>query len=139
MKKRWEDPRIMLEQFVPNEYVAACYKIRCTTPNNNSSYTKIYDDTNQNGKYDSGDRLVYESAWGFNGCNNWHNGVIRDSAPSANGFVVREVTEWVGFKPTTKEQADSVFWWKESFKDGSVDYHVMVPGAENYETNPNAS
>ena len=24
MKKRWEEPRILVQQFMPNEYVAAC-------------------------------------------------------------------------------------------------------------------
>ncbi len=138
MKKRWEDPKILLEQFVPNEYVAACYKIKCTTPNNNSSYEKLYNDADGDGQFNSEkDKLVYGPS-SFHGCNNWHKGVIRDSAPIANGFVVREDSKhWWGGGTVVK--AESVFWWKESFRDGSVDYHVMVPGAENYETNPNAS
>lgn len=128
MKKRWEDPRIMLEQFVPNEYVAACYTIRCTTPNRNSYYKQLFDDTNENGIYDAEDRLIYQAKTprGFNGCNKWHKGVIRDSAPTANGFVVKNGT------------AEPVFWWSEKLGSSS-DYHVMVPGAENYETDPNAS
>lgn len=135
MKKRWEDPRIMLEQFVPNEYVAACYKIKCTTPNGNSTYYELYDDTNGNGELDNGDKKIYSNGNGFWGCNNWHKGVIRDSAPTANGFVVREIrTPW---SPVQKE-VKSVFWWSEKLGSSS-DYHVMVPGAENYETNPNAS
>lgn len=135
MKKTWMEPRIMVQEFVANEYVAACYKIHCTTPKGNSFYEKIVNDANGNGEYDSGDNVVYQSRLSFYGCNNWHKGVIRDSAPTANGFVVRSEKsgrDW-------KEVAEPVFWWKESFRDGSVNYHVMVPGAENYESNPNAS
>lgn len=29
MKERWEKPRIVVERFEANEYVAACYNIRC--------------------------------------------------------------------------------------------------------------
>lgn len=136
MKKEYVTARIYGEEFVANEYVAACYKIRCTTPNNNSYYTKIYDDTNGDGVYNSGDKKIYEATgmFGipeqFRGCNEWHKGVIRDTAPAANGFVVK--------KEYGKEVAVPVFWWKENLQ-GYENYHVMVPGAENYETNPNAS
>lgn len=137
MKKTWMEPRIMVQEFVANEYVAACYNIKCTTPNNNDSYTRLYNDTNGNGTWDSGDELLYEyyGGGGFYGCNKWHKGVIRDTAPTANGFVVRK--EWVGGLKR-EDVATSVFWWKEKL-GASSDYHVMVPGDENYETNPNAS
>lgn len=29
MKKMWEEPRIAVQEFVPNEYVAACFKLAC--------------------------------------------------------------------------------------------------------------
>lgn len=38
MKKRWEEPRILVQKFMPNEYVAACgdenkvYKFTCDAP-----------------------------------------------------------------------------------------------------------
>lgn len=32
MKKTWVDPRIEVQQFVPNEYVAACYTLVCAIP-----------------------------------------------------------------------------------------------------------
>ena len=132
MKQVWEKPRIEVQKFIPNEYVAACYKIKCTTPNGNSTYYYLYDDTNGNDVWDNNDQLIYSPWFGFKGCGNWHSGVIRDEAPTANGFVT------TGSYPGLYN-ADAVFWWKESFHDGSADYHVMTPGNENYETNPNAS
>lgn len=128
MRKTWEEPRIIVQDFVANEYVAACYKIRCTTPNGNSVYYRIYEDTNSNGKLDADDELIFRPWGGFAGCNKWHKGVIRDSAPTANGFV----TGPGGMNPTP------VFYWVERL-GSSYDYHVMTPGEENYETNPNAS
>ena len=29
MKMRWEEPRIEVQKFIPNEYVAACYSVVC--------------------------------------------------------------------------------------------------------------
>lgn len=134
MKKKWEEPRIEVQKFIPNEYVAACYKIKCTTPKNNSTYHYLYEDTNSNGMYDADDRLVYSNEWGgFHGCNKWHKGIIQDDAPIANGFVVNK--GWGG--QVTDSQP--VFWWEENLGKDTVDYHVMTPGSENYETNPNAS
>ena len=128
MKRRYERPLASVEIFRANEYVAACYKIKCTTPNNNDTFKYLDDDTNHNGQYDKGDKLVYSSQWGFNGCGNWHKGVIKSEAPSANGFVVKR-----------NGRSYPVFYWEEHLSNDSVDYHVMTPGRENYETNPNAS
>ncbi|MGM9586147.1 MAG: hypothetical protein ACI3VA_01480 [Candidatus Limivicinus sp.] len=132
MKQVWEKPRIEVQKFIPNEYVAACYKINCTTPNGNSKYYYLYDDTNGNGVWDNSDELLYGNWFGFTGCNSWHKGVIRDEAPTANGFVTDGTN-------TASNRSDAVFWWYEKFYNGSVNYHVMTPGNENYETNPNAS
>ena len=136
MKKRYERPLASVEVFRANEYVAACYKIKCTTPNNNARFNYLYEDTNKDGVWDKNqDKLIYNNGGTFWGCNNWHNGVIKSEAPSINGFVVKET--WQGLK--RKYQSYPVFYWKEHFGNGTVDYHVMTPGRENYETNPNAS
>lgn len=134
MKKKWVEPEILVQQFVANEYVAACYKIKCTTPNDNARYYYIYEDTNGNGEWDEKDQQIYRSnSWGgFTGCNQWHKGVIRDSAPTANGFVT------TGTNPKRSESA-RVFYWYEDFGGQYAHIHVMTPGNENYETNPNAS
>ena len=129
MKKRWEAPRILVQQFVANEYVAACYKIKCTTPNGNKTYYNLYADSNNDGQFDANkDKIIYSNWLGFRGCNQWHKGVIQDNPPIANGFV----TDYWG------NNESAVFWWLEDLQSSS-DYHVMTPGNENYETNPNAS
>lgn len=141
MKKGWEAPRVLVQEFVPNEYVAACYKIQCTTPNGNSTYYYLYDDTNDNGEWDSEDKELYSNplsllGGGFSGCNKWHKGVIIDAPPTANGFVTKgkyPESSW-GSKPAHA----AVYWWNESL-GSSTDYHCMTPGKENYQTNPNAS
>lgn len=131
MKKEYVAPTMVCEEFVANEYVAACYKIKCTTPNKNSTYYYVYDDTNNNGVWDSGDKQLYSNRWGFSGCNKWHKGVIQDEAPVANGFVTKGTN-------VNRDSYASVFYWYEDLH-ADADIHVMVPGKENYETNPNAS
>lgn len=127
--KKYIVPRMNNEIFVSNGFVSACYKIKCTTPHGNASYINLYDDSNGNGKLDDKDKQLYHSIWGFRGCNKWHNGIIIDEAPVANGFVTQGLKEI---------RIDSIYWWEEEL-GASSDYHVMVPGKENYETNPNAS
>lgn len=134
MKMRWEEPRIEVQKFIPNEYVAACYRIKCTTPNGNESYNYIYADSNNNGMWDSNDKRIYSSMLGFTGCNQWHKGVILDVAPKANGFVTE------GTNPSKNaSEAVAVFYWYENLGQQYEDIHVMTPGDENYESNPNAS
>ena len=131
MKKRYERPLASVEIFRANEYVAACYKIKCTTPNGNDWFDYLYEDTNKNEKWDSQDRLISHDIRRFKGCNKWHNGVIQSEAPSVNGFVVK--------KKKSGYQSYSVFYWEEKFGGNTLDYHQMTPGNESYETNPNAS
>lgn len=133
MKKKWVEPEILVQQFVANEYVAACYKIRCTTPNGNDWFNYLFNDTNKNGVWDEDDKLLYYPKMGgkFRGCNEWHKGVIQNEVPKANGFVTQE-------RYPGRDKGYAVFWWNEDLEADS-DYHVMTPGNENYETNPNAS
>ena len=49
MNKVWQEPQVMVQPFVANEYVAACYRIRCTTPKDNGRFFYLFDDTNKNG------------------------------------------------------------------------------------------
>ncbi len=134
MKKKWVEPEILVQQFVANEYVAACYKIKCTTPNGNDTYRYIYEDTNGNNRWDKEDKQIYSAEDGFEGCGQWHKGIIRDSAPTVNGFVTKRTD------PTSKKaKPASVFYWYENLGNKYAHIHVMTPGNENYETNPNAS
>ena len=129
--KKYIKPLMKNEVFRSNDFVAACYKIKCTTPNNNAYFNYLYDDTNNSGELDTGDTRLYYSN-GFKGCNKWHIGVIQDEAPTANGFVS---TKKVNSKSNTIKE---VYWWSEDLGSTS-DYHVMTPGSQNYESNPNAS
>ena len=127
--KKYIVPVMKAEMFVSNDFYCACYKIKCTTPHNNATYFYMFDDSNDNNILDNQDKQLYHRMGGFWGCNKWHIGVIIDEAPKANGFVS---------KSKNGLGAESIYWWNEALGSSS-DYHVMTPGKENYETNPNAS
>ena len=129
-KRVWGQPITMVQKFEANEYVAACYRIRCRTPNGNAYYNYIYEDTNGNGQWDKQDKPIYRGK--FRGCNQWHRGVILDEPPTANGFVT------TGTNPN-RNHSSAVFYWYENLGHQYEDIHVMTPGNENYESNPNAS
>ena len=50
MKKRWEESRILVQKFMPNEYVAACgdggvvYNFECNAGSQQEIYNVYYDD-----------------------------------------------------------------------------------------------
>ena len=79
MKKSYESPKAYVEEFTPNEYVAACYHGVC----NISGY--VFTDTNGNGQYDPGiDKYKYKNT----ACNHdyWIEG--QDATlPDQNAFV----------------------------------------------------
>ena len=88
-KKNYEKPFMQVEQFIPNDYVAACYHVDCKTDAENGSYRYIYLDSNNNGHLDRNDQQVYTAGYGgsFTGCGVEHKGVISDTDLKLNGFV----------------------------------------------------
>lgn len=85
MKMKWEEPRVEVQKFMPNEYVAACYYGNCNISG------KVYMDTNHNGQYDEGiDQYKYTN----DACGHNFSVTGQDSPqPQANAFVVEK--EWV--------------------------------------------
>ena len=88
MKMRWEEPRVEVQKFIPNEYVAACYYGNCNISG------EVYMDTNHNGQYDEGiDRYKYTN----DACGHNFSVTGQDSPqPRANAFVVEKEWVWDG-------------------------------------------
>lgn len=94
MKMRWEEPRIEVQKFMPNEYVAACYYGNCNING------QVFMDSNHNDQYDVD---VDEYKYTNEACGHYFSVTGQDSPkPQANAFVVdREwVTDWWGPIPT---------------------------------------
>ena len=86
MKMRWEEPRIEVQRFMPNEYVAACYYGKCNIDG------EVFMDTNHNGQYDvEEDKYKYTNE----ACGHYFSVTGQDSPkPQANAFVVKR--HWQG-------------------------------------------
>lgn len=88
MKMRWEEPKIEVQMFMPNEYVAACYYGNCNISG------EVFMDTNHNGQYDvDGDEYKYTN----DACGHYFSVTGQDSPqPQANAFVVDLDWVWDG-------------------------------------------
>ena len=84
MKKTWEEPRILVQQFMPNEYVAACgtsgvvYNFECNAGEEDTKYA-VKDATGT---------VAKTSGWYMNGKDDWYEpcGEIHQ-AESDSGFL----------------------------------------------------
>lgn len=85
MKKMWEEPKILVQKFMPNEYVAACgdsgvvYNFECNAGNRQNSYNVYYD----NGRplaSSNGSEEWYAQFTGYHPCGATHE------AESDSGF-----------------------------------------------------
>lgn len=88
MKKRWEEPRILVQKFMPNEYVAACgdsgvvYKFECNAGKRHTPYA--IKDSNGSVATISGMYMDGGKSWGghyYHPCGETHE------AESDSGFL----------------------------------------------------
>ena len=101
MKKTWEEPRILVQQFMPNEYVAACgdenkvYNFKCDAGGGTPG--TVYEDSNHNGKLD----LLRDEALGpYYACGKTHSAPTDDEfiegfyLPNSDPFKATKVIIW---------------------------------------------
>lgn len=87
MKKTWEEPKIMVQQFMPNEYVATCgdenrvYNFVCDAGGRTPG--TVYEDSNHNGKWDlfGDEALTGHILPTYHACGETH------SAPTDDEFI----------------------------------------------------
>lgn len=131
MKMRWEEPKIEVQMFMPNEYVAACYNIKCNVPSGTG-----YIETNgipgyQRGSWEQkGDQKL---ASGY-GCGIVHYGVpgVPDDGPVANAMW-QEDSFW------GEGDYYPVYYWYQRAAWGDQDIHFTKVEDAEWEENPNAS
>ena len=105
MKKTWEEPRILVQQFMPNEYVAACgdenrvYNFVCDAGGGTPG--TVYEDSNHSGKWDLGDKpltgLILPT---YHACGETHSAPTDDEfiegfyLPNSDPFKATKVIIW---------------------------------------------
>lgn len=109
MKKRWEEPRILVQKFMPNEYVAACgdsevvYNFECNAGNRRNSYNVYYDNgdplASSNGKEE-----WYAQFTGYHPCGATHE------AESDSGFYDGYMYLQDRWGNNTGNRIDVVIW-----------------------------
>lgn len=80
MKKRWETPQAVVQEFEPNEYVAVCWSVACAVGNANRTNYGGYAGTvhNRNWSYWNNLPPVGNQAWDHTGsCSNSANNQFR--------------------------------------------------------------
>ena len=136
-KKDWISPRTNYQEFVPQDFIAACYHVDCKTDARNGWYLYVYLDSNNNGELDRNDQLVHYTATRFRGCGVKHTGVISDVDLQYNGFVSilpAGTTTWA-------QQITRVYVWNQhTLEYGDVHVCYNPTDAERQdESRPNAS
>lgn len=135
-KKVYGKPLMFAEEFIPQEYIAACYHVDCKTDADNGVYRFIYLDTNNNGRLDRSDEQVY-AAWfgGFTGCGEKHTGVLSDTELHINGFVSTLTAR--NYEQGYEGYVTPVYaWWSNT--GWHVCYNPMAAERQD-ESRPNAS
>ena len=105
MKKRWEEPRILVQKFMPNEYVAACgdenkvYNFVCDAGGGTPG--TVYQDSNNNGRLDLRDEaLTGHILETYHACGKTHSAPTDDEfidgfyVPISNPLEVTKVIIW---------------------------------------------
>ncbi len=131
MRREYVKPVMQSEEFVANEYVAACWKMNCNVPYGFGYYEKNNVKGYQRGKdqYIAGDAKGCDEDYVAHG--------ITTSKPTANAWW-QETTKGLFGSVTNVGDPIPVFYFYE-YSKGHQSHHFSVIGTQEYEKSPNAS
>lgn len=114
--KTWQKPLAAAQTFAANDYVSACYYIKCLSPNGNAAYSIFASDSNGNGIYEPDiDATFWDpKTVGMNstqGCGGTHLARIEGTIAN-NGFAVTFDQE-----TGAVTKADAMFLWEGDVAD----------------------
>lgn len=95
MKKKWISPKAKVQEFVANEYVAACYTVTCDLPPS----TVYYEKNGISGYQDEGVTISDEFLFGGQGCGGTHvaHGLPSELTNNACGERLEDKSVYSGF------------------------------------------
>lgn len=125
MKKTWETPSIMVQQFEANEYVAACWSVACSVGNGNyGSYGTEDNWAHWNGVAPYGNQCDDHTGSCSHSANNQFNvsdsGVVSFYAENNNqqGSLSGGYTSYIDVNSSGKvDGGDIIFWYTLGAKD----------------------
>lgn len=113
MKKRWEEPKILIQQFMANEYVATCYSLYCEVSGDGNAFTgNTWHDLQKNHPGQSCDNTT---SW--NGLTTSLDGLLH-GAPCANGSSLNKTT-------------GVIYEYHKESAVGDIELGTTVPGTTN--------
>lgn len=119
MKKRYERPSAYIEEFTPNEYVAACgdsgtiYKFRCNAGKTWKHYNVYYMDGNEK------TYIAHKNRWYWNAqFESYHPCDKTHEAKSDTGFI----RGYIDDQSTWEDEQTPVYIWT----DGGRDVHCTT-------------
>ena len=134
MKREYSTPVMKVEVFEASESVAACYTINC-----NAGKGILFDDKNNNGKYDGKEELFYTKFSGYHGCGRKHEAAgLPDGGLTHNAYF--QDTDDGKISGKLVGDPYPVFKWEERYIWGGVkNVHFSRLKTEDWFKNPNAS
>ena len=120
MRRMWNEPEILVQKFVPNEYVAACgdsgvvYNFECNAGQRGTSYNVYYD----NGKplaSSNGNEEWYAQFTGYHPCHVTHE--AESDSGFYDGYMYKQ--DWRG--NNNGNRIDVVIW-----TEGGTDVHCTT-------------
>lgn len=125
-KKFYRKPMMVQEDFVPHEYIAACYKVNCNIPRSHYLYSETNGVPGLQVKGANADKLNYSSTGTFWGCGEYHNGVL--VRPEKNGYYVTEdyytVQGWSNETSAGKYKEPNCYYWYQRYNQRELPYHA---------------
>lgn len=129
-KKIWTAPQAVVEQFMPNEYIAACWDIKCNVPFGIGYFEGNGIEGFQN---NSADVFLAEG----NGCDTVHQVRGVDAAgPAPNAMWAPR--EWEPGEGWGQGKPYEVFYFQANGY-GTSNHHFCTLDSVNWDANPNAS
>ena len=144
-KNLYRKPMMVQEDFVPHEYIAACYRVNCNIP---VSYY-LYSESNgvpglqvRNADGISADKLIYHPSNGgyFWGCGEYHSGVL--VRPERNAYYVTDssVQGWSNQTSKEKYPEPNCYYWNHQYNWRELPHHASKLEAGDVDpTNPRSS
>lgn len=125
MKEKWTTPRTVIEEFTPNDYIAACWEVGCEC-----------DEANEYELIHPNEEDPVSHSWG--GCGNSHNQILIDYGNDGKPDRMIERSKYLGSLPctiyvdgnysslkdiSTIQPGDYIYWTTSSSLNNRVWHH----------------
>lgn len=127
-KNLYREPMMVQEDFVPHEYIAACYRVHCNIPSSHFLYSETNGVPGLQVRSANGipaDKLEYGEGT-FYGCGEYHSGVL--VRPERNAYYVtqdrRTVQGWSNETSAENYPEPNCYYWYQQYHRWDLPHHA---------------